>query len=123
VGNSARVYAVTADVMTSPQGAPLRTFVRVFTLAPDALAAAVASPPAVGERGEPVFSEQNEADVRRYLHTRLALVLRGYGSSADDDDRLLMTARMTQPAHLLVRLRRAEKRLLEHALAATAEPQ
>ena len=37
-----------------------------------------------------------------------------------DDDRLLMTARMTQAAHTLVRLRRAEKVLLQRLVSELA---
>ena len=82
--SSARVYEVGEGVMTAARWAPLRTFVRVFVLTPDQLALATQQSSGGGAAdAEPSFGDANDADVRRYLHTRLSLVLRAYGSTAE----------------------------------------
>ena len=69
-------------ILTSAQCAPLRTFVRIFVLRPDELAAAAAQPNDGGST-EFSFGAQNDADMRRYLQTRLALVLRAYSTTVE----------------------------------------
>ena len=81
--NRSRLFEVAAPVLTSERSAALRTFLRIFLLKPDELAGAVAALDAAAKAGaEPRFSDTNDAELRKYLHTRLSLVLRAYGSSA-----------------------------------------
>ena len=77
--HSARVYDVAPGILTNQQCAPLRTFVRIFVLRPDELAAAAQA----SDGTEFSFGAQNDADMRRYLQTRLALVLRAYSTTVE----------------------------------------
>jgi len=81
--NRSRLFEVAAPILTSERSTALRTFLRIFLLKSDELAAAATALDAATKAGtEPRFSDANDGELRKYLHTRLSLVLRAYGSSA-----------------------------------------
>lgn len=74
----------------------------------------------MGDVNTPINGE-NEEKLWKFLETRLALLLRAYDTTAEEDENLLKEAGITDNKLFIIQLRRCEKLILQHAVQFATE--